>query len=107
MQFRTEDATVLSSTLQTVIQPLFNRHSKFAQTLCTIVTHTSPNTMILHTHGNSILLKTCGPQIEKRPVAPNVAGSIPVSHPKHPLITSATFHSLLRPRFCLSSSFFY
>jgi hypothetical protein len=43
--------------------------------------------MILPTHHASIPLKTFGPQKEKRPVAPNVAGSNPVSHPNFtPLI---------------------
>jgi hypothetical protein len=60
-----------------------NRHSRFAQTFCTIGFHSSPTAVILHTHNNSILLKTFAPQEEKHPVAPNVAGSIPVSHPKN------------------------
>ena len=61
-----------------------NRHSKICTNLCTIVTHFSPITMISPSHEESILLKTFGPQKEKWPVAPNVAGSIPVSHPNLP-----------------------
>ena len=48
---------------------------------CTQPNQLSPTTMILHTQSDAILLIRC-PSLEARsPVAPNVAGSIPVSHP--------------------------
>lgn len=59
-----------------------NRPSKSYCTIhCTIVSHSSPSTVILPTHQSSILMKTFGPQKEEWSVAPNVAGSSPVSHP--------------------------
>ncbi len=64
-----------------------DHHStKFAQTLCTIVTHTSPTTIISDTGQHSILLKTRGPIFEVLAVAPNVVGSNPISHPKHSVL---------------------
>ncbi len=52
--------------------------------------------MISDTHRDSILLKTFGPQTDFQSVAPNVAGSSPVSHPNFPafLITSGFAHLL-------------
>ena len=63
---------------------------------CTIVVHSCPTTMISDTHRDSILLKTFGPQTDFQSVAPNVAGSSPVSHPNFPafLITSGFAHLL-------------
>jgi hypothetical protein len=49
--------------------------------LCTDSSLRSPITGISPVPDNSILVKTHEPFSEVCPVAPNVAGSIPVSHP--------------------------
>jgi hypothetical protein len=49
---------------------------------CTQPSQLSPTTMILHTQSEAILLITRLSVEARSPVAPNVAGSNPVSHPK-------------------------
>jgi carboxymethylenebutenolidase len=64
---------------------------------CTGSAQLSPTTIFSPTHPSAILLKTHNPNQQSRPVAPNVAGSNPVSHPKNKS-SVVSFQSSVKPR---------
>jgi hypothetical protein len=68
-----------------MLNPIFTHDDQIRCTFgCTNMSQVSPNTVKLASLPTSILVKTREPFLEVCPVAPNVAGSIPVSHPKIP-----------------------
>ena len=69
---------------------LTNQLQTLCTNRCTESSHLSPTTVISTIRPYAILLKTLTPQQDSLPVAPNVAGSNPVSHPNFTHVRSLT-----------------
>jgi hypothetical protein len=92
-----------------MFKPTFNAADEKGCTFrCTNSTQLSPNTVISPAQQPRILLITHDPIVEALPVAPNVAGSSPVSHPNFSLSAKNLVHLILLKRaICRQQSHFF